>query len=86
MFWGQVFILTCKYTDQCLSLVIDKKIHLAPQLCLAEDDNDEEEVAQDGDDWVDAAQLNEHLLWAAIGGYHHQKLHVVLTCLSQWNK
>ena len=50
MFWGQVFILTCKYTDQCLSLVIDKKIHLAPQLCLAEDDNDEEEVAQDGDD------------------------------------
>jgi len=39
-----------------------KAISLASQLCLAEDDGNEEEVAEDGDGRVDSSHLDEDLL------------------------
>ena len=60
-------------------LVTKDSFHLASQLGLAEDDGDEKEVAEDGDDRVDASQMDEHLLGAAVGGHHRPNLHLVLT-------
>ena len=47
-----------------------KKFHLASQLFLAEDYDNEEKVAEDGDDRVDSPHMDEDPLWAAVGGRH----------------
>ena len=54
-----------------------KAFDLTPQLGLAKDDEDEEEIAEDGDAREDLPQLDDHLVWGAgVGG--GPKLHVIL--------